>query len=192
MRSFIPCPPHCPHTPTNTHTLPPHPPPTPTPPHPTNKTHAQVTVISTSEGKREEALAHLKADHFLVSADEDAMKAAAGTLDGIIDCVSGELRAARRHPHHHHFHPTRAQAAAAGAPCDLPSLPSQRCLSPELPSTLEASHFFTLLAPLHCTAPRSQARPCHLPHAAAHQRQVRGGGRAGRALLGAQLQPAHE
>ncbi len=49
----------------------------------------QVTVISTSEGKREEALSRLGADHFLVSKDADQMAAAAGTLDGIVDTVSG-------------------------------------------------------------------------------------------------------
>lgn len=49
----------------------------------------QVTVISTSPGKKEEALQRLGATSFLVSKDEEAMKAAAGTLDGIIDTVSG-------------------------------------------------------------------------------------------------------
>uniref|UniRef100_A0ACD5Y5L1 Uncharacterized protein n=1 Tax=Avena sativa TaxID=4498 RepID=A0ACD5Y5L1_AVESA len=47
-----------------------------------------VTVISTSERKREEALDRLGADAFLVSNDPDQMKAAAGTMDGIIDTVS--------------------------------------------------------------------------------------------------------
>ncbi|KAL4447874.1 hypothetical protein ABPG75_005093 [Micractinium tetrahymenae] len=48
----------------------------------------EVTVISTSPGKKEEACSRLGADHFLVSKDEAAMAAAAGTLDGIIDTVS--------------------------------------------------------------------------------------------------------
>jgi len=47
-----------------------------------------VTVISSSERKREEALERLGADAFLVSNDPEQMKAAAGTLDGIIDTVS--------------------------------------------------------------------------------------------------------
>ena len=34
----------------------------------------QVTVFSTSEKKREEALKVLKADHFIVSNDEEQMK----------------------------------------------------------------------------------------------------------------------
>ena len=35
---------------------------------------AEVTVISTSDKKREEALGHLGAQHFLISKDEAAMK----------------------------------------------------------------------------------------------------------------------
>jgi len=35
---------------------------------------ADVTVISTSDQKREEALGHLGAQHFLISRDEAAMK----------------------------------------------------------------------------------------------------------------------
>ena len=35
---------------------------------------ADVTVISTSDKKREEALGHLGAQHFLISKDEAAMK----------------------------------------------------------------------------------------------------------------------
>ncbi|KAH7520419.1 hypothetical protein FEM48_Zijuj08G0141800 [Ziziphus jujuba var. spinosa] len=49
---------------------------------------AHVTVISTSINKKEEALEKLGADSFLVSRDQDHMKAAVGTLDGIIDTVS--------------------------------------------------------------------------------------------------------
>ncbi|XP_051190387.1 probable cinnamyl alcohol dehydrogenase 8D [Lolium perenne] len=47
-----------------------------------------VTVISSSPRKREEALERLDADAFLVSQDPKQMKAAAGTMDGIIDTVS--------------------------------------------------------------------------------------------------------
>ena len=36
---------------------------------------AEVTVISTSDKKRQEALGHLGAQHFLISKDESAMKA---------------------------------------------------------------------------------------------------------------------
>lgn len=53
-----------------------------------------VTVISTSPGKKQEALEVLKADDFLISKDEEAMKGAYDSLDGIIDTVSAphELR----------------------------------------------------------------------------------------------------
>lgn len=48
---------------------------------------AEVTVISTSEGKRADA-AELGAHDFLVSTDAKAMKAAAGRFDLILDTVS--------------------------------------------------------------------------------------------------------
>ncbi|GJM98856.1 hypothetical protein PR202_ga15903 [Eleusine coracana subsp. coracana] len=48
----------------------------------------KVTVISTSPSKRQEAIEHLGADEFLVSSDPEQMKAATGTMDGIIDTVS--------------------------------------------------------------------------------------------------------
>ncbi|KAI5672611.1 hypothetical protein M9H77_12975 [Catharanthus roseus] len=48
---------------------------------------AKVTVISTSPSKKDEAVNFLGADGFLVSSDAEQMKAAAGTLDGIIDTV---------------------------------------------------------------------------------------------------------
>lgn len=44
-----------------------------------------MTVISTSEGKRDDAIKGLGAHHFLVSKDKEAMKAAGGSFDGIID-----------------------------------------------------------------------------------------------------------
>ncbi|KAJ1289596.1 hypothetical protein BS78_02G176700 [Paspalum vaginatum] len=47
----------------------------------------KVTVISTSLSKRDEALGRLRADAFLVSRDPEQMKAAASTMDGIIDTV---------------------------------------------------------------------------------------------------------
>ncbi|OWM64820.1 hypothetical protein CDL15_Pgr028537 [Punica granatum] len=46
-----------------------------------------VTVISSSNKKREEALEHLGADGYLMSSDEEQMKAAADSLDYIIDTV---------------------------------------------------------------------------------------------------------
>lgn len=46
-----------------------------------------VTVISSSDKKREEAMDHLKADVFLVSKNEDEMKEAANSLDYILDTV---------------------------------------------------------------------------------------------------------
>jgi len=48
----------------------------------------RVTVISTSPGKREEAVERLGADEFLVSRDPEQMQAAVGTMDGILDTVS--------------------------------------------------------------------------------------------------------
>ncbi|KAL4379131.1 hypothetical protein GQ457_02G008860 [Hibiscus cannabinus] len=50
----------------------------------------KVTVISTSPNKKEEALKTLGADSFLVSRDQDQLKAAFGTMDGIIDTVSAQ------------------------------------------------------------------------------------------------------
>ncbi|KAG9149626.1 hypothetical protein Leryth_023239 [Lithospermum erythrorhizon] len=49
---------------------------------------AKVTVISTSIGKKDEAIGRLGADAFLVSKDPEQMKAAVKTMDGIIDTVS--------------------------------------------------------------------------------------------------------
>ncbi|XP_048128902.1 probable cinnamyl alcohol dehydrogenase isoform X2 [Rhodamnia argentea] len=46
-----------------------------------------VTVISSSDKKRKEALEHLGADAYLVSSDENGMKEAADALDYIIDTV---------------------------------------------------------------------------------------------------------
>ncbi|KDP29760.1 hypothetical protein JCGZ_18695 [Jatropha curcas] len=48
----------------------------------------KVTVISTSPAKKQEAVDRLGADSFLVSRDQDEIKAAMGTMDGIIDTVS--------------------------------------------------------------------------------------------------------
>jgi cinnamyl-alcohol dehydrogenase len=48
----------------------------------------KVTVISTSPSKKDEALRVLGADDFIVSKDEEQMKAAKSTLDSIIDTVS--------------------------------------------------------------------------------------------------------
>ncbi|KAE9450065.1 hypothetical protein C3L33_18026, partial [Rhododendron williamsianum] len=47
-----------------------------------------VTVISTSPRKKQEAIEVLGADSFLVSTNPEEMQAAMGTLDGIIDTVS--------------------------------------------------------------------------------------------------------
>jgi D-arabinose 1-dehydrogenase-like Zn-dependent alcohol dehydrogenase len=49
----------------------------------------EVVVISTSPAKKEEACGRLGADKFLVSKNAEEMAAAAATLDGIIDTVSG-------------------------------------------------------------------------------------------------------
>ncbi|KAG8474883.1 hypothetical protein CXB51_031581 [Gossypium anomalum] len=50
----------------------------------------KITVISTSPNTKDEALKNLGADSFLVSREEDQLKAAVGTLDGIIDTVSAQ------------------------------------------------------------------------------------------------------
>lgn len=50
----------------------------------------EVTVISTSPSKKEDACGRLGADNFIVSKNEDEMAAAASTLDGIIDTVSAK------------------------------------------------------------------------------------------------------
>ncbi|KAE8099582.1 hypothetical protein FH972_017553 [Carpinus fangiana] len=47
----------------------------------------KVTMISTSIGKKEEALEHLGADSFLLSRDQEQVQAAKSTMDGIIDTV---------------------------------------------------------------------------------------------------------
>lgn len=54
---------------------------------------AKVTVISTSPGKREEALDKVGADAFVLSGDPAEMKAAAGTMHGIINtaCAGGAV-----------------------------------------------------------------------------------------------------
>ncbi|KAK9163426.1 hypothetical protein Syun_004328 [Stephania yunnanensis] len=49
---------------------------------------AKVTVISTSSAKEKEAIEYLGADAFIVSKNPQQMRAAMGTMDGIIDTVS--------------------------------------------------------------------------------------------------------
>ncbi|XP_054809789.1 probable mannitol dehydrogenase isoform X1 [Prosopis cineraria] len=49
----------------------------------------KVTVISTSPGKKKEALESLGADAFLLSNDPQQLQAGKDTLDGIIDTVAG-------------------------------------------------------------------------------------------------------
>ncbi|RAL43630.1 hypothetical protein DM860_017373 [Cuscuta australis] len=49
---------------------------------------SKVTVISTSAGKKQEAIERFGAHSFLISRDPEQMQAAASTLDGIIDTVS--------------------------------------------------------------------------------------------------------
>ncbi|CAI9093226.1 OLC1v1028676C1 [Oldenlandia corymbosa var. corymbosa] len=50
---------------------------------------AKVTVISTSPGKKDNAIQGLGADAFLISHDKDQMRASANTMDGIIDTCAG-------------------------------------------------------------------------------------------------------
>ncbi|PKA62251.1 putative mannitol dehydrogenase [Apostasia shenzhenica] len=49
----------------------------------------KVTVISTSPEKEKEAVEVFGADRFIVSRNEELMKAATGSMDGIIDTVAG-------------------------------------------------------------------------------------------------------
>ncbi|KAM1068495.1 hypothetical protein ACFX2A_000460 [Malus domestica] len=49
---------------------------------------AKVTVISTSPNKKKEAMEQLGVDEFLISHDQEQLKAAMDTMDGIIDTVS--------------------------------------------------------------------------------------------------------
>ncbi|CAL5356580.1 unnamed protein product [Camellia sinensis] len=49
----------------------------------------KVTVISTSPNKGEEAIDRFGADSFLISTDAMQMQATMGTMDGILDTVSG-------------------------------------------------------------------------------------------------------
>jgi cinnamyl-alcohol dehydrogenase len=55
-----------------------------------SKAVGMTVTVSTSPGKREEALDRLGANAFLVSRNPEQMKAASGTMDGIIDTVSAE------------------------------------------------------------------------------------------------------
>lgn len=48
----------------------------------------EITVLSTTASKKEEALKNLGADHFVVSKNKEEMEAIAGSLDGIIDTIS--------------------------------------------------------------------------------------------------------
>ncbi|XP_075104765.1 cinnamyl alcohol dehydrogenase 2 [Nicotiana tabacum] len=51
---------------------------------------AKVTVISTSIGKKDEALQHLGADLFVLSSQPQEIQGALNTMDGIIDTVSAD------------------------------------------------------------------------------------------------------
>ncbi|KAF7091823.1 hypothetical protein CFC21_094374 [Triticum aestivum] len=51
----------------------------------------KVTVISSSPGKKQEALERLGADAFIVSKNDEEMKAAMSTMDGIINTVSANI-----------------------------------------------------------------------------------------------------
>jgi len=51
----------------------------------------KVTVFSTSESKREEAMSHLGADAFVVSSDEKEMNSLVKSLDFILNTASGNI-----------------------------------------------------------------------------------------------------
>ncbi|XP_061343235.1 probable mannitol dehydrogenase [Gastrolobium bilobum] len=82
----------------------------------------KVTVISTSPGKKNEALESLGADSFLLSTDKQQLQEAMDTMDGIIDTVAG----------HHSLPPlvdllkTGGKLILVGAsmtPLELPTVP---------------------------------------------------------------------
>nr|UYI34517.1 cinnamyl alcohol dehydrogenase [Diospyros kaki] len=78
-----------------------------------------VTVFSTSLSKKEEALNVLGADKFVLASDEDQMKAAANSLNFIIDTASGD----------HPFDPYMAVLKTGGT-LVLVGAPSEVKLSP--------------------------------------------------------------
>jgi len=51
----------------------------------------KVTVFSTSESKREEAMSHLGADAFVVSSDEKEMNSLVKSLDFVLNTASGNI-----------------------------------------------------------------------------------------------------
>nr|POE61447.1 putative mannitol dehydrogenase [Quercus suber] len=79
----------------------------------------KVTVISTSPSKKNEAMERLGVDSFLVSHDQEQLQAAMGTMDGIIDTVSGP----------HSILPlinllkTNGKLVAVGVPMEAPEIP---------------------------------------------------------------------
>ncbi|KAL5551193.1 hypothetical protein UlMin_001369 [Ulmus minor] len=78
-----------------------------------------VTVFSTSSSKKEEALTQLGADKFVISSDQEQMKALAKSLDFIIDSASGD----------HPFDPYMSLLKTAGV-LVLVGFPSEIKLSP--------------------------------------------------------------
>ncbi|KAJ4825206.1 cinnamoyl-Coa reductase [Turnera subulata] len=79
----------------------------------------KVTVFSTSVSKKEEALSVLGADDFVVSSDEEQMKALTNSLDFIVDTASGD----------HPFDPCMSLLKTAGV-FVLVGFPSEVKLSP--------------------------------------------------------------
>ncbi|XP_065629258.1 probable mannitol dehydrogenase isoform X1 [Quercus suber] len=79
----------------------------------------KVTVISTSPSKKNEAVERLGVDSFLVSHDQEQLQAAMGTMNGIIDTVSGP----------HSILPlinllkTNGKLVAVGVPTEAPEIP---------------------------------------------------------------------
>ncbi|CAI9101700.1 OLC1v1039089C1 [Oldenlandia corymbosa var. corymbosa] len=51
----------------------------------------KVTVFSTSESKKEEAMTHLGADNFVISSDEQQMNALTKSLDFVLNTASGNI-----------------------------------------------------------------------------------------------------
>ncbi|KAK7261154.1 hypothetical protein RIF29_27459 [Crotalaria pallida] len=80
----------------------------------------KVTVISTSPGKKKEAIERLGVDAFLLIHEEQQLKDAMGTMDGIIDTVSAP----------HSVYPlvsllkTSGNLVLVGVPISSPELPS--------------------------------------------------------------------
>lgn len=84
----------------------------------------EVTVLSTSTSKKDEALNVLGAKHFLVTKDAEAMQAAFGSLDGIINTISAEHDLAALLS----LLKVDGKMVCVGAPENPPKMPTMLCI----------------------------------------------------------------